>query len=106
MIIIKIAIKQVRFQSLVCKNVFRTYCSNSRATRARERVISSSLHGVLSSWDIIDPSRFMVNGVAIDGCDSAGTDTGRDRSMTVESRRANASSEHCDMSSPSRDSLE
>lgn len=102
MIIIEISKKASEPSILGEQNgVPKAYCSKSRATRARERVISSSLHGVFSSWDMIEPSLFIVNGVAIDGCDSAGTDTGRDRSMPVESRREKASSEHCDKSSPS-----
>lgn len=70
------------------------HCSNNRATRARERATSSSLQGVLSSCDKIDPSLCMVSGVAMDGCCSTGTDTGRDRSTALDARRPKTSSEH------------
>lgn len=79
------------------------YCSYNRRTRALERQISSSLHWP-SSCDIIEPSLFIVKGVAIDEWDSTGTETGRDWSIAAESRRAKTSSEQWDISSPPWDS--
>lgn len=93
-IVIEVSPSQVSIEQMRQKGTSNAYCSNSRATRARERAISSNLHGLLSSWDRIDPSLCMVIGVAIDACCSTGTDTGRERSAATESRLLKPSSEH------------
>jgi hypothetical protein len=73
------------------------YCSNNRTTRGRDSETSSNLHR-LSSWDRMDASLRIVNGVAR-GCGSNVADKVRGLFDTAESVPQNTSSEHCDSSS-------